>query len=248
MSFGISGFGGLSGNDMVKSLTGQGGPKKLEKAKEKEADAGLLAKKNDPALRASSADSKVKLSDRAQKVLDELKEKYGNTDFYVADFKSEEEAGQILANSTKDYGVVIKPEELEKMAEDAEYKDKIFQTISDAQSTLDEFRENLSEEEKGSVKRVGFSIGDDGKVSYFAELEKAGKAQSERIKKQREEKAEEAKAEEKKAEKAKEKEPPTVRSYVKAESMDELGAKLREFLEKDESAIAAEAPRIDFSA
>ncbi len=250
MGFGINGFSGISKmapNDLVKSMTEKKTGKTDAPVKQEKDFAALKAQKNDVAKKTSALDSKVNLSEGAQKILDEMKEKFGNTDFYVADFANDEEAGQILANSTKDYGVVIKPEELEKMATEEEYKEKIFQTITDAQTTLDDFRENLSEEEQASVKRVGFSIGDDGKVNYFAELEKAGKAQAERIKKHREEKAEEVKKEEKKAEKEQQ-QPPAVRSYVKADSIDDLTSKLREFLEKDESVIAAARPHIDFTA
>ncbi|MCR5747786.1 MAG: DUF6033 family protein, partial [Lachnospiraceae bacterium] len=145
-------------------------------------------------------------------------------------------------NSTKEFGVVIKPEELEKMAESEEYKEKIFNTISDTQDQLNEFKDNLSDEEKASVKSVGISIGDDGKVSFFAELEKAGKAQAERIQARKEKQAEEEKAEEKKLEKEKEKErlepkEPVVRKYVQSDSLDSLASKIRDFLNSDSDEI-----------
>ena len=119
---------------------------------------------------------KTKLSDKAQKVLDELKEKYGNTDFFVADYSSDEEAGQILSNSTKEFGVVITPDELEKMADDEKYKEKFSGIISDSEKSLSDYMNGLSDDDRSSVKSIGFSIKDDGTVNYFAEIEKQLKA------------------------------------------------------------------------
>ena len=126
--------------------------------------------------------TKVKLSDKAQKVLDELKKKYGNTDFFVADYSSDEEAGQILSNSTKEFGVVITPDELEKMASDEDYCKKISGSIADSQQKLTEFKNSMSESKQSQIKSLGISIGEDGNISFFAELEKQTRAASERIK------------------------------------------------------------------
>jgi hypothetical protein len=113
---------------------------------------------------------KVQLSDKAQKVLEGLKKKFANTDIYVADYSTDEEASQILSNSTNEFGAVITPEELEKMAEDDSYLDKITGTISDSEDQLKEFKSGLSEKEQGSVTGLGFSIGKYGIIKYFAQL------------------------------------------------------------------------------
>lgn len=250
MSFGINGYGNIGQNDLLKGLAGARKPANSgKKTDQKDSDAYI--QKNTQPDRISS-ETRTELSDGAKKVLDELKEKYGNTDFFVADFANDEEASRILSNSTNEFGVVIKPEELERMAADSGYKEKIFNTISDSQQQLDEFKESLSDDQKAAVKSVGISIGDDGQVSFFAELEKAGKAQAERIRAKREEKSEEKKAEEKDAEKVKEKErlekrEPTVRKYVQSDNLDDLASKITEFLNSDNDEEALK-PHFDFKA
>ena len=58
----------------------------------------------------------AELSETAQKYLQELKQKYTNMDFIVADFESDEEAQKYLKQGTGEYNCVITPETLEKMA------------------------------------------------------------------------------------------------------------------------------------
>ena len=58
----------------------------------------------------------------------------------------------------------------------------------------------------GDVKRLGVSVGADGKVTYFAELEKMSEKQRARIEKSKADKKETEKAAEKKAEKQEQKE------------------------------------------
>ncbi|MCR4909291.1 MAG: DUF6033 family protein [Lachnospiraceae bacterium] len=143
------------------------------------------------------------LSEAAKSLLDELKQKYGNVDFMVANYSSDEEAQEILSRGTKEYSVLIEPELLEKMAADEETKNKYVGIIEDSMAKIDEAREELTkagEENGGQVDRIGISISSDGTVSYFAELSKATAAQKERIEKNLEKKAEEKKEEEKKAE------------------------------------------------
>ena len=66
----------------------------------------------------------VELSDDAKDLLKRLKKKYGNMDFVVANYSSDEEAQRYLAGGTKDYSVLIEPEVLEKMAADEETEKK----------------------------------------------------------------------------------------------------------------------------
>ncbi len=187
--------------------------------------------------------NELNLSDEAKDLLQELKEKYRNMDFMVAHFSSDEEAQSYLSRGTKDYSVLIDPETLEAMAADEETKEKYINMIDEATTKLDDVKEELSEEaeESGSeIKSIGITLGDDGTVSYFAELEKAGAK-----------KAEEKKADEKKAaqEKAKERlkagygesltntEKKT--TMVSASSIEELLEKIRSV---DWNAVKAEIP------
>ena len=57
----------------------------------------------------------VKLSDKAKALLQELKKSYSNADFYVAEYETDEEAAEYLSRGSKDYSVLIDPEELERM-------------------------------------------------------------------------------------------------------------------------------------
>ena len=148
---------------------------------------------------ADAAQKQVSLSSDAQKLLKELKKSYGNMDFIVADYETDEEAASYLSRGTNDYSVLISPEELEKMAADKDVKDKNLKTLDEAISKLDEVKEQLGDK-ADEISRIGIVIGGNGEVSYFAELEKVGEKQRERIEQQRADKKEAAAEEAKKAE------------------------------------------------
>lgn len=149
---------------------------------------------------AAKNSSKVELSSAAKNLLKELHNTYGNTDFMIANYETEEEAAAYLSRGTSTYSVLLTPEELEKMAADEDYKKQNLKTLDDAVAKLQDMKSQLGENGE-DVKRVGVTIGDNGQVSYFAELEKSSEKQRERIEKQRETKKEEAaKAEKEKTE------------------------------------------------
>ncbi len=134
------------------------------------------------------------LSDKAKALLQDLKKQYSNMDFFVAEYDSEEEAASYLSRGSKDYSVLIDPEELERMAEDEDVKKQNLALLDEAVGKLDEIKEELKDSGKeDEVVSLGVSIGKDGKVSYFAELEKAGERQKEFVDKIREDKKEAAK-------------------------------------------------------
>lgn len=66
----------------------------------------------------------VQLSDKAKALLQELKKTYNNADIYVAEYETDEEAAEYLSRGSKDFSILIDPEELEKMANDDEVKEK----------------------------------------------------------------------------------------------------------------------------
>lgn len=145
----------------------------------------------------SSEQKQVQLSDSAVKLLKELKKTYGNMDFIVADYETDEEAASYLSRGRAQYSVLITPDELEKMAADENVKNENLKVLDNAIAKLDELKEQLGE--KGQeVSRLGVSIGNDGEVSYFAELEKVSAKQRERIEEKRESNKEELKEEMKK--------------------------------------------------
>lgn len=137
--------------------------------------------------------SSVQLSERAKALLQELKKTYSNMDFMVAEYESEEEAASYLARGTKDYSVLIDPEELERMAADDTVKEQNLSLLDDAVGKLDEMTSQLGDHEN-EVVRMGIHIDRNGEVSYFAELEKAGERQKEFVDRIRENRKEAAKS------------------------------------------------------
>lgn len=182
----------------------------------------------------ASEKNQVKLSDKAQKLLEELQKTYGNMDFIVADYASEEEAQYYLSRGTKEYSVLIDPETLEEMAADSEMKEKYLSILSDATTDLDSIKEKLQEEGK-DVKNIGITIDKDGKVTYFAELERMGERQREHIEKTRENRRteeEEAKERAAKQEEAARRGQPhiphtTQKVSLKADTAEDLLAQIR---------------------
>lgn len=146
--------------------------------------------KADKAKSANAAKEEKKsptLSKAAQKLLKDLQKTYKNMDFIVADYETEEEAANLLSRGTGEYSALISADELEKMAADDSVKEKNLKTLDEAVSKLDEMKEQLGDK-ADDVTRIGIVIGDDGEVSFFAELEKNSEKQRERIEKQRMEK------------------------------------------------------------
>ena len=152
-------------------------------------DSQVQNKKTNSTKKTQSKDKEVNLSDRAKELLKELKKTYGDIDFIVASYNSDEEADSYLANGTKEFSVLIDPEELEKMASDDKVKKKNLGIIEEAREKLSDMKENLGDK-KDDVKRLGVSIDKNGTVTYFADLEKMSEKQRERIEKAREEKRE----------------------------------------------------------
>lgn len=153
--------------------------------------------RTDNTKRAGAAGSEKKapeLSRAAQKLLKELQKTYKNMDFIVGDYETDEEAAELLSRGTGEYSALFTADELEKMAADESVKEKNLKTLDEAVSKLDEMKTQLGDK-ADDVSRIGIAIGDDGEVSFFAELEKNSEKQRERIEKQREDKREAARTE-----------------------------------------------------
>ena len=199
----------------------------------------------------------VTLSEDAKNLLKELKKKYGNMDFIIADYETDEEAERYLARGTGEYSVLLTPEELEKMAADESYKKQNLSILDDAVSKLGEMKTQLGDKEH-EVSRIGIAIDSEGKISYFAELEKVNEKQRERIEKRREESREGSKRADSSAKtgerigknEAEESREPVKRTVVRADSVEALLKRIKEI---DWSAVKAEEEqlqgrRIDFMA
>lgn len=211
-----------------------------------------------------SEKEKVSLSDRAKELLKELQKKYGNMDFIIADYETDEEASALLARGTKEYSVLIEPDVLEQMAADDEVKEKYMGLIEESTSQLTDMKEKL-EEAGEEVTHLGVSIGADGTTKFFAKLEQMSEKQRERIQNAKEaRKQEREEAEEKAAEKLEEKrleeqtenkdniwmKPNKSKSlFVQADSIDELIEKIKnvDWNKVEEKNVVSTGANFDFS-
>ena len=151
--------------------------------------------------KSTGVDPLANLSDAAKSLLEELKEKYGkDTDFIIADFETDEEANELMAQGTKEYTVLIDPELLEKMAADESVKESTLAEIDNAKGQVNSMLEKLGDD-ADKVKSVGISIAGDGTISYFAQMKEASDKRSEEIQEGLKERREDAKAERKEKEK-----------------------------------------------
>lgn len=167
----------------------------------------------------------IQLSSKAKKLLEELKKTYTNMDFIVADYETDEEASAYLARGSKEYSVLFDPETLEEMAADEETKNKYVGILEDSVGQLKDMKEQLGDK-ADEVTNIGISIGKDGQVSYFADLEKMGEKQKEFIEKTRESKKEAKTEQEKKAHEELAAKERVKKTTVRANSVDELLEKI----------------------
>ena len=135
-----------------------------------------------------SADEK-KLSARAQDYLKELREKYGDFDFVVADDVSNPQS--FSQDSSKDYSVVLSVEEIEQMAADEDYEKKIMGQVDSAVEKLTDIAEKAELGEGVQFNYLAASFDDEGNMKLFAGLEKISEEQAERLKEAQEKRAEE---------------------------------------------------------
>ena len=192
-SFAESGF-----NKIEKTYAG-GKKEKVESAKAYEAPAKKVGKNND-----ISAQNESKLSEKAQQLLEKLREKYGDYDFMIAN--TAEEFDSLSGSGSKEFSVMLTVDEIEKMASDEEYAESQMKAVENAVSmALRISQENgyyrngeSGEGQVGQINKLSITISDDGSMKIFAELEKLSEKQRERIENAKEEKAAEEKAEAKK--------------------------------------------------
>ena len=163
----------------------------------------------------------VKLSDKAKDYYDKLKSKFHGMDFILV---SKDMKSRVAANSAA-YGNALKPvvliddEKLERMANDDSFRKKYEGIIAMSEKKLQEAKNSLISS-GASIKNFGMSVREDGRVSFFATIEKANQAQN---------KALEKRQAEKKAAKAKE------RKQAEKEAREERLKKQREEKNVEES-------------
>lgn len=130
-----------------------------------------------------------KLSDKAKSFLENLRKKYGDYDFVISNNLDAAET----VGGTKEYSVMLTVDEIEKMADDDEYAEKVMGQVKDATNTL----KNLSEKDLGDgvqFSQLSISFDDNGNQKLFASLEKMSSDQKERLEAAREKRAEQQKS------------------------------------------------------
>ena len=118
------------------------------------------------------------LSPKAQALLDQLREKYGDYDFIVAD--NVDDVQSLTSQSDKKYSVVLSSDELEKMAEDEDYANEIMGKVEDAVKTADSVIEKAGLEGV-QISQLTISFDDNGNTKMFATLEKLSESQQARL-------------------------------------------------------------------
>lgn len=182
----------------------------------------------------------VELSTGAKNLLKELQQKYGNMDFIVGDFETEEEAASYLERGTKDYSVLMSVDELEEMAKDSASKKEGMDKIESARNQLAYLQTQLDESGE-NVKKLGVVFEKDGTTTLFASMEKVSEQQRER-----QEEAKEAKKAEKSATDSAYKR--AKRTTVKAATTEELLEKIRsvDWGSVEEKLVPASGSKFDY--
>lgn len=189
------------------------------------------------ALDANGVQEGIELSDAAKNLLAELREKYGDMEFSVASWSTDEEQDYYASLTDKAYSVLINPELLEKMATDPAAREEYEAIISGAGDKFDTLKEELGDD---ADKVTGFSItmDKDGSVSYAVKLLKDMEEGSRVDKKTEQERLEEKRAEKKKAEKERQEkvvEKKQETEKIEASSIEELIKKIKEKLHPEEA-------------
>lgn len=187
----------------------------------------------------------IKLSDSAQKLLKELREKYGNMDIAVAEWSTDEEQDYYAGKASKEYSVLINPELLEEMASDESIREKYESVLSGAGEKFDTLKEELGED-ADKIKGFSITMDKDGNISYAVQLLKnmnessrtqnknnASKTQQERVENRR---AERKKAEQERQEKIIKKREETEK--VEADSIEELIAAIKAKLHPEQASTS----------
>ena len=180
----------------------------------------------------------AKLSENAKKYYEELKAKYKDMEFILVskDMKEVAKANAAKYANPNKMVVLIDEEKIERMASDEQFRKQYEGVIASAQNKLPQLQQALGN--TPGLKGFGMQVGDNGKASFFAVMDKSFKSQAERVEKQREEKKAEKKAAEKKAEKKEREErleekwlehKESKEEYITADSIEELLKKLEEY-------------------
>lgn len=178
----------------------------------------------------TSKSNESQLSEKAQEFLKNLRKQYGKYDFFVGN--SSDNLKALAKSGNKEFSIIFSNEELEKMANDADYAKEKLQSMEQAVKMSEQISKQFSHGKAGSeVTKIGIVFNEDGTTSFFAEMEKSSAKQREHLEKSIEAKRAAKKEEAKKAEKGigsyAKSSPDTKRTSVEANSIEELLRKIR---------------------
>ena len=165
---------------------------------------------------------KPELSEEGAKYYEELKKKYKDMDFVLVS----KDMVDVAKNQASSYGnknrmvVLIDEEKIEKMASDESFRKQYEGLITKAQTAMPQLQQMMAN--NPNVKTIGMQVGNDGRASFFAVMDKSNKDLQARIEQKRAEKKAEAKAEAKKADKKKREEKLEASRAEKAEKAEKL--------------------------
>lgn len=194
----------------------------------------------------TSKSNESQLSKKAQEFLKNLRKQYGDYDFFVGN--STDNLSALAKSGTKEFSIVFSNEELEKMANDADYAKEKLQSMEQAVKMSEQISKQFGQGKNGpEVTKIGIVFNEDGTTSFFAELEKSSAKQKEWVEKSIEDKR--AARKEEKVGSYSKSSPDTKRASVQANSIEELLKKIRGI---DWNAVRAEkvpesGSRYDFS-
>jgi len=113
--------------------------------------------------------SEDKLSAKAQKYLESLRETYGDYDFIIADDGDDRQA--LLKQSNKEFSVIFSSAELERMASDEKYAQEKLHAVKTIVEMTDRINQQFGYERAwgkngtGIINKIAVSINDDFRLS-----------------------------------------------------------------------------------
>lgn len=179
------------------------------------------------ALDADGIQEGIKLSDKAKKLLEELRKKYGNMSISVAEWSTDEEQDYYAGKTDKDYSVLINPELLEKMAADDSVRAEYESVLDNAGKASEALKSELGED-ADKIKSFSITMDADGKVTYAVKLLKDMTEQSRNNTKTQKDRIEEKRAERREQEKKRQEKLETEK--IEADSIEGLIKAIKEKL------------------
>lgn len=188
------------------------------------------------ALDSNKVQEGIKLSDKAQNLLKELRKKYGNMEIAVAEWSTDEEQDYYASLTDKEYSVLLNPELLEKMAADDSVRAQYESVLDNAGKSMETMKSELGAD-ADKIKSFSITIDADGNTKYAVQLIKDMTEKSKNDKKvsnsdKQQERIEEKRAEKKEQEKKRQEKLETEK--IEADSLEKLIAAIKEKLNPTE--------------